>query len=37
VVGLRLYVEQANHPAQESYLRLGMERTGYLVLQRYPL
>jgi ribosomal protein S18 acetylase RimI-like enzyme len=37
VVGLRLYVEQENHAAQETYQRLGMERTGYLVLERCPL
>lgn len=37
VIGLRLYVEQANEAAQQTYARLGMERTGYLVLERYPL
>ena len=37
VVGLRLYVERGNDRAQATYLRLGMERTGYLVLERYPL
>lgn len=37
VVGLRLYVERDNMAAQETYLRLGMERTGYLVLERCPL
>ena len=37
VVGLRLYVEQANTAAQQTYLRLGMERTGYFVLEKYPL
>ncbi len=37
VVGLRLYVEQENHAAQQTYLQLGMERTGYLVLERCPL
>ena len=37
VVGLRLYVERANEAAQQTYLRLGMEWTGYLVLERYPL
>ncbi len=34
VVGLRLYVEHDNHTAQQTYLGLGMERTGYLVLER---
>ena len=37
VVGIRLYVEHDNHAAQETYLNLGMERTGYLVLERCPL
>jgi ribosomal protein S18 acetylase RimI-like enzyme len=37
VVGLRLYVERDNHAAQETYLNVGMERTGYLVLERCPL
>jgi GNAT superfamily N-acetyltransferase len=37
VVGLRLYVERDNHTAQQTYLRLGMEPTGYLVLERCPL
>ncbi len=37
VIGLRLYVEQANHAAQEVYRHLGMERTGYFVLEHCPL
>jgi ribosomal protein S18 acetylase RimI-like enzyme len=37
VVGLRLYVEEANAAAQRTYESLGMERTGYLVLERCPL
>jgi ribosomal protein S18 acetylase RimI-like enzyme len=37
VVGLRLYVEEENTAAQQTYLSLGMERTGYLVLERSPL
>ncbi len=37
VIGLRLYVDDANHAAQETYLRLGLKRTGYLVLEKYPL
>jgi ribosomal protein S18 acetylase RimI-like enzyme len=37
VVGLRLYVEEANRSAQQTYQSLGMERTGYLVLERCPL
>jgi GNAT superfamily N-acetyltransferase len=37
VIGLRLYVEEANESAQQTYARLGMERTGYFVLEKYPL
>ncbi len=37
VIGLRLYVERANHAAQQTYLRMGMEWANYLILQRYPL
>jgi ribosomal protein S18 acetylase RimI-like enzyme len=37
VVGLRLYVDQENLAAQQTYQRLGMERTAYLVLERCPL
>ena len=37
VIGLRLYVERDNHPAQQTYAQLGMETTGYLVLEKYPL
>jgi ribosomal protein S18 acetylase RimI-like enzyme len=37
VVGLRLYVEHANDVAQQTYQKLGMSRTGYLVLERCPL
>jgi len=37
VVGLRLYVERDNQVAQNAYLKLGMERTAYQVLERYPL
>jgi ribosomal protein S18 acetylase RimI-like enzyme len=37
VIGLRLYVEGENHIARETYQRLGLEPTGYLVLERYPL
>jgi ribosomal protein S18 acetylase RimI-like enzyme len=37
VTGLRLYVEHDNTAAQQTYLKLGMERTGYLVLERCPL
>jgi ribosomal protein S18 acetylase RimI-like enzyme len=37
VVGIRLYVEQHNQKAQKTYLSLGMEQTGYNMLQRCPL
>ncbi len=29
VCGFRLYVEQSNHPAQQTYTRMNMEKTGY--------
>jgi ribosomal protein S18 acetylase RimI-like enzyme len=37
VVALRLYVECENHRAQQTYERLGMTRTGYLIFERCPL
>jgi ribosomal protein S18 acetylase RimI-like enzyme len=37
VIGLRLYVEHNNKVAQQTYLGLGMERTPYLILERFPL
>jgi GNAT superfamily N-acetyltransferase len=37
VIALRLYVERENQAAQQTYLELGMARTGYLVLERFPL
>lgn len=37
VIGLRLYVEQENQPAQWTYQRLGLKETGYLLLERCPL
>ncbi len=33
VVGLRLYVEQDNRIAQETYSRMGMSRTGYVGME----
>jgi GNAT superfamily N-acetyltransferase len=33
VIGLRLYVEDANHPAQRTYQALGMKPGGYSVYQ----
>jgi GNAT superfamily N-acetyltransferase len=37
VIGLRLYVEEGNTPAQATYAKLGLARTGYLVLEKFPL
>jgi GNAT superfamily N-acetyltransferase len=37
VIGLRLYVDRDNHAAQQTYLRLGLIETGYLIRERYPL
>jgi GNAT superfamily N-acetyltransferase len=37
VVGLRLYVDRENHGAQRTYERLGMEASGYFVLEKCPL
>lgn len=37
VIGIRLYVERHNVPAQRTYENLGMIDTGYFVLEEYPL
>jgi GNAT superfamily N-acetyltransferase len=37
VIGLRLYVERENTGAQQTYGRMGMKRTGYLVYELCPL
>ena len=37
VIGIRLYVENANRAAQETYQHMGMRPAGYLVLEKYPL
>ncbi len=37
VIGLRLYVERENHAARQTYQRLGMDATSYLVYERYPV
>jgi ribosomal protein S18 acetylase RimI-like enzyme len=37
VIGLRLYVEENNHAAQETYRRLGMERMNFLLFHRWPM
>jgi ribosomal protein S18 acetylase RimI-like enzyme len=37
VIGIRLYVEESNSAAQQTYRNLGLGRTGYFVLEKYPL
>ncbi|MGF1579920.1 MAG: GNAT family N-acetyltransferase [Gemmataceae bacterium] len=37
VIGLRLYVDDENASAQETYYNLGMKRSTYFVLEKYPL
>jgi len=37
VVGLRLYVDRDNHTAQQTYARLGMQASGYFLLEKSPL
>jgi GNAT superfamily N-acetyltransferase len=37
VIGLRLYREENNHVAAQTYRGVGMEPAGYVVFQRYPL
>jgi GNAT superfamily N-acetyltransferase len=37
VIGLRLYVEEENQPAQTIYRHLGLTPTTYFVMERYPL
>jgi GNAT superfamily N-acetyltransferase len=37
VVGIRLYVERDNRAAHETYQRLGLVWTSYLVMEKYPL
>jgi ribosomal protein S18 acetylase RimI-like enzyme len=34
VIGIRLYVEQENHAAQATYRALGLDVTGYLVMEQ---
>ena len=34
VVAMRLYVEQENHPAQETYKRLGFEEMHFFLMQK---
>ena len=36
IAGIRLYVEQDNEIAQRTYERLGLDATGYLVMERCP-
>jgi ribosomal protein S18 acetylase RimI-like enzyme len=37
VVGIRLYVHSENEAAQETYRRLGLSATHYLLMERVPL
>ncbi len=37
VIGIRLYVDNDNHAAHGTYRSLGLEWTGYHVMERYPL
>ncbi len=37
VIGLRLYVEEDNDAARETYRHMGMAATTYGVFERYPL
>jgi GNAT superfamily N-acetyltransferase len=37
VIGLRLYMERDNEIARQTYLRHGMQTTGYVVFEKYPL
>lgn len=36
-VGIRLYVEDNNQRAHETYYRVGMKKAGYFVLEQMPL
>jgi len=36
-IGLRLYVEKENAAAKRTYRQLGMEESGYVLLERWPL
>jgi GNAT superfamily N-acetyltransferase len=37
VIGLRLYVENDNTIAHQTYERMGYEWTGYRVMEKYPM
>jgi GNAT superfamily N-acetyltransferase len=37
VIGIRLYMERDNAAARQTYLRVGMTPTPYVVLERFPL
>jgi GNAT superfamily N-acetyltransferase len=37
VIGLRLYVEEENYRAHQTYQNMGLDWTTYQVMERYPL
>ena len=37
IIGLRLYVDDENHAAQETYRNMSMVDAGYFVLERVPV
>ncbi len=37
VIGVRLYVEKENQRAQQTYQEMGLEWSGYAVMEQYPL
>lgn len=37
VIGLRLYVDDDNHPAHHTYQAMGLDWTSYRVMEEYPL
>ena len=37
VIGIRLYVEEANHTARATYARHGFEAIPFVIYQRWPL
>ncbi|MFN4259118.1 MAG: GNAT family N-acetyltransferase [Gemmataceae bacterium] len=37
VIGIRLYVEEENQRAQHTYRNMGLDKTTYFVMEKYPL